>query len=138
MRYTITTTTPAGKQRTRDCKNIREAGQAVAWCLHDNLNIDKRAATQLGMQAERERTLTHAGYIFTIQETRNMDHPARGLRWQMYEDDGSDPARTMSNSQYPAWILIPSNSMGLKSGLSRTDRSTVAGPPIRTVRGTER
>jgi hypothetical protein len=27
------------------------------------------------------------------------------------------------------WILIPSNSMGLKSGLSRTDRPTVAGPP---------
>jgi hypothetical protein len=68
MKFTVTTTTPQGKQRTRDCKNIREAGQAVAWCLHDNLNLSRRDATQLGMLAEKDRQLDHeSGYQFRIE-----------------------------------------------------------------------
>jgi hypothetical protein len=71
MAFTVTTTTPQGKERIAECKNIREAGQRVAWSLHDNLGISKRDATQLGMQAERDRTLTHeSGYQFTIEKVR--------------------------------------------------------------------
>jgi hypothetical protein len=87
MKFTVTTTTPMGHERIAECKNIREAGQLVAWCLHDNLGISKPEATQIGMQAERERTLTHeSGYSFAIEKAI-----MKSAGWQMYEDNGSDP-----------------------------------------------
>lgn len=66
MKFSVTTTTPKGKQRISPAKNIREAGQIVAWTLADNTGISRKEATQLGMQAERERNLTSHGYTFAI------------------------------------------------------------------------
>lgn len=65
--FTVTTHTPAGKTRQATVTKIKEAGQIVAWTLADNLIVDRKEATKLAMQAEKERTLQHAGYTFTIE-----------------------------------------------------------------------
>lgn len=64
---TVTTHTPQGKTRQAEVAKIKDAGRIVAYTLADNLNITRKEATKLAMQAEKERTLSHGGYTFTIE-----------------------------------------------------------------------
>jgi methionine aminopeptidase len=66
--FTVTVQAPSGKTRQQEVEKIREAGQVVAFALHYGADIDRKAATKLGMQAEKERTLSHAGYTFVIEK----------------------------------------------------------------------
>jgi len=66
--YTVTTHTPAGKTRQAQVAKIKDAGKIVAYTLVDNLVTDRRQATKLAMQAEKERTLSHGGYTFIIEK----------------------------------------------------------------------
>lgn len=66
--FTVTTHTPQGKTRQAEVAKIKDAGRIVAYTLADNLNIARKDATRLAMQAEKERTLSHAGYTFIIEK----------------------------------------------------------------------
>lgn len=64
--YRVTRTLPTGEQKEREFAKIREVGQHVAFCLHDNTGMDKKQATRCGMEAERTGRVEAAGYTFVV------------------------------------------------------------------------
>jgi hypothetical protein len=74
--YIVTTLTPDGKTRQREVAKIREAGQIVAWTLADNLLTDRKTATKLAMQAEKQGGIESHGYTFVIQQATKEEVPA--------------------------------------------------------------
>lgn len=64
--YTVTRHLPDGTVKTQEATSKRNAGQLVAWCLHDNTTMDKKTATKHGIEAEKTGTTSANGYTFTI------------------------------------------------------------------------
>ena len=64
------TKTDSWSRTTDELETIREAGQIIAWALTDNGCADRKTATKMAMQAERNRELTHGPYTFTIEQYR--------------------------------------------------------------------
>jgi hypothetical protein len=63
---TVIRITPTGDVKSFDCTKIRDAGKHVAYVLADNCNVDRKAATQAGMQFEKAGYLESNGYTFTL------------------------------------------------------------------------
>lgn len=64
----VTTTTPAGNQRTSTVAKRRDAGRIIAYTLADNTTITRQNATKLAMQAEKIGSVESHGYSFSIAE----------------------------------------------------------------------